>query len=176
MQTTTSLTMRALIFTSLACLLLGCNRGLPLPAPQVSIDPVLQPYVNDFVADAASVGRTIDINNLIVQFAPDLGNSSLGETVGECKIQYYNGNVYGTPTILIDRPFFEGTDAWSRHTVMYHEMGHCVLFRVHRLDWISLYGPDLFQHSIASSIMYPYVVASADAQMFSNYYVSEMFQ
>lgn len=172
----TTVTTRMLTCISLACLLLGCNKELPLPSPQVSIDPMLQPYVNRFVADAASVGRTIDITNLIVQFAPDLGSDSLGETVGDCMVQYYEGNVYGTPTILIDRPFFEGTDEWSRHTVMYHEMGHCVLFRVHRFDWLSIYGPDLVEHSIAASIMWPYVIASADAQMFENYYISEMFQ
>jgi len=164
------------LLIALALGLTACNRSLPLPPPQVSIDPALQKYVDAFVADGATAGRNLDITNLIVRFSPPLGSSSLGETVGECKTQYYEGNIYGTPTILIDQDFFNATDEWSRHTLLYHELGHCVLFRVHRFDWISLYGPDLYQHSIASSIMYPYVIASADAQMFANYYVSEMFQ
>ena len=161
----------------LAIFLTACA---PLPPPYippvVSIDPQLQPYVNDFVADAASVGRTITIANLVVQFAPDLAMNRLGETIGECKVQYYQGNVYGNPTILIAKPFFEGAVDWSRHTLMYHELGHCVLFRVHRFDWFSIWGPDLIEHYIASSIMYPYILDPVDAQMFATYYVSELLQ
>jgi hypothetical protein len=156
--------------------LTACAPYLPNVPPVVSVDPALQPYVTQFVTDAASVGRTIQITNLIVAFAPDLANNPLGETIGECKVEYYEGNVYGNPTILIAQPFFEQADEWQRHTLVSHEMGHCVLFRGHRFDWISLYGPDLVEHSIAASIMYPYILASADAQMFWNYYVSEMFQ
>jgi hypothetical protein len=159
-----------------ALLLTACYRPLPSLPPQVSIDPAFQQYVDSFVADSATVLKPVTINNLIIQFQPALDPNPLGETIGECKIEYYNGAVYGTPLIQIDQPFWLQADEWQRHTLVYHEMGHCVLFRVHRFDWLSIYGPDLVLHYIAASIMYPYVIASADAQMFANYYVSEMFQ
>lgn len=81
----------------------------------VSVDPALQPYFTSFETDVGS--STTGIN---AEFATNLENSPLGETVGECVIY-----TDGTRTIRIDSKYWAKADADSKTETIYHELGHC---------------------------------------------------
>ena len=123
-------------------LLVGCNRSLKIEK-QVSIDPVFQTLVNDFVADGKANGRNIVIDNLIVRFTDKLTS----ETLGECFM--YNGGQDGNPTILINYQDWIYETPTRQKVVFYHEMGHCVLFREHNVTYLP--------NGYVTSIMYPYI-------------------
>ena len=161
-------TTRMRTYFSLAFLLLaGCYRPLP-PPTVVSIDPAFQQYVNDFVADGQSVGVDVAITNLSIQFTNDL----VAETLGECNIERdINGNVIGTPSIVIDAQDWPTESPDYRKVVLYHELGHCVLMRQHVFTGTILAG-----YCSATSIMYPDI--QSQTNMYTEnwaWYVQEMF-
>lgn len=147
------------------CLLLltACNRKLEL-SKEVYIDIELAPYVTEFVADSVAVGRPVFIDNLIVKFQSGLG----GDVLGEC--QDANGGTEGTPNIYINSDNWDEQSAISKKAIMYHELGHCVLFLGHDETMINING-----YLIAKSIMYPWIQADNIYRDHWNSYVYELF-
>jgi hypothetical protein len=149
----------------LSLLIVGCQRPT---AKIVSIDPAFQKYVDDFVADSRTVGSDIVIDNLIMQFT----TQQTAETLGEC--QYYvddSGNVLGTPTIQIDAQDWPTESDTYRKIVIYHELGHCVLFRKHVFT-----GNILNNYCSSTSIMFPYIQNTTNMYTENwSWYVEEMF-
>ena len=151
---------RMLIFSSLACLLLtGCNRHLEV-AKIVSIEPRLQSYVSNFVQEGANVGSSIIIDNLIVRFTNKLDASTLGECWD------YHDGTEGNPTIYINYNDWLTQTETRRKVVMFHELGHCVLWRGHN---------ETYTNGIPTSIMYPYIGSDSDYLNNWAYYMQELF-
>ncbi len=48
------------------------------------------------------------------------------KTIGKCFV-YPNANL-----VVIDRNFFDANGDWNRRSLVWHEMGHCLLGRAHR--------------------------------------------
>jgi hypothetical protein len=142
--------------------LAGCNTKLHIEK-LVSIDPTFQSYVNDFVREGKAVGKNIVIDNLSIHFT----NNLTGETLGECFS--YNHGTDGTPLILINsQDWLAEIDDYKR-IVMFHEMGHCVLWREHITTFNGPFG-------YITSIMFPYIQNDVSIY-YSNwsYYMKELF-
>lgn len=148
--------MRKIILISIA-ITLGCA------APQV------QNNINipgDFVSYAQQfeVMGNIKITNLIIQFAPvaQIKSDIFGGTViGYCDVEL------GTPTISIDKDYWENASNAMKLELLFHEMGHCVLHRGHT----SVTLPD----GTPASIMNPTIFNEIILTRNYNYYIHELF-
>lgn len=116
----------------------------------VKIDPLAQPYVNAFLEAGKSQGKNIVISDLIVEFG-DTGAISK-RAIGLC---WTSPNT--TPRIMLDTTFFNAKNDDWRSSLIFHELGHCILNQDHRLN---------------DSIMYPYA-----HKIFAKYayYIAELF-
>lgn len=143
--------MKHLLFSTLIALV-SCNRGLPIPH-QVSIDSQFQPYVNAFVQEGHKQGRDITIDNLIITF------NHIDQHLGECNM--YDHGTTGIPTIYINEVQWNYYSETSRKVMIFHEMGHCVLWREHSASFYS--------------IMYPYLLGDSMYIYYWNDYMKELF-
>jgi hypothetical protein len=144
--------------------LLGCNTSLALPK-HVVIDPVFQPFVQDFIQDAASVGHPIIIDNLVIHFTTKLELIYLGEC------QDWSHGRYGTPIIKISQQNWSSLQLQARKSLLYHELGHCVLWLDHDDSWITTSLGD----SIPRSLMYTSGDYSIAELKYWSYYINELF-
>ena len=147
----------------LSLLLVNCAHKLTVP-DVVSIDPAFQEYVDDFKAEALNQGVDLNINNLIINFTDNLDETTLGECMD------YNRGTEGNPEININRQDWLVDDSVTNKIVMFHELGHCILWRGHITNWINING-----YSIVQSIMYPDI--EYDSMYVDNwtYYMQELF-
>jgi hypothetical protein len=110
--------------------LCGCGKG-----PN-TIDPAFQPLYNQFISDANSNGLSMPAERgVTIQFAT-LGNSSLGEIVGEC-----SGYGYGNDTVLVDQGYWSVASSQAQFIIIYHELGHCLLAEQHTNTTAAIMNP-----------------------------------
>jgi len=88
----------------------------PQPEFNVStVDPILQPYLNDF-----ETNLRVSTAGISAVFSDTENNSNpLGETVGECTL-YSNG----VKVIQIDKGFWATAGEEQRVQLLAHELGH----------------------------------------------------
>lgn len=93
----------------------------------VVIDPELQPYVDDFLAQASKRGIDIDLteSGLDMLFEDDI---STPDYAGICRYKL------GANEIGIDREVWNRSSEERKQWLIFHELGHCVLDRSHRND------------------------------------------
>jgi len=144
--------------------LFGCNRHLPIHKV-VSIDPILQPYVNEFVQAAAANGHPVTIDNLSMHFV----NTLPATTNGECYMMAEGND--GTPLIYINANTWPSWSEALRKGITFHEMGHCILWLEHDTTMIITSRSDF----IPRSIMYPYSLNDYIYLTYWNYYMNELF-
>lgn len=140
-------------------LLTACNQSLQVDKG-VSITSDFKPYVQDFIDEGKAVGKTIVIDNLSIHFIPALD----GSVIGECWDRGHGTT--GIPSILISKEYWDYANDVERRVLLFHEMGHCVLWRDHVETW---------QPFGVTSIMYPYLEGWT---MYTNnwaYYMHELF-
>lgn len=140
-----------------------CACGHFIHTPIVSIDPALQEYVDEFVAESNHQGRHVRITDLSVHFTPKL----TGTHLASC--DNYHGD--DTNIILVDASKWEWESPEYRKAMMFHELGHCVLNRPHLLTWSIRNG-----RWIVDSIMFPDI--QSDTSMYVDnwdYYMVELF-
>lgn len=100
-------------------------------AKQQEHQPVLdvgqfQTYVDKFQTESVTNGNPITVTDLIIHF----GDMSTSSERGYCEIT--EGE---TPVIVIDQTYWDSHDEGARQALIYHEMGHCVLYRKHRTQY-----------------------------------------
>jgi len=99
----------------------------------IRVDPVLQPYLENFLDAAAARGINLNSNrlaNLTLRFgALDPG------TLGICSSNNSNRN---------DITVNENSSERSLRWIVYHELGHCILRMNHRDDFLSIMNTALF--------------------------------
>jgi hypothetical protein len=132
--------------TVLSCLLMSlftaCGSSPPSYTPVVSIDPQFQSYVTEFQTQAQNQNKPIVITSLVVTMVSSLG----GNITGQC-----TQTDYSSPLVQIGQDAWDSFDQNGQQELIDHELGHCVLNRVHR-------PVALVQDNIAYpiTIMYPY--------------------
>lgn len=115
-------------FILLWMLLPGCHEKEQAPIYQVPAD--IEPYIKTFLAEAKLRGKEIHLNNLILEFGTQ-GNEDI---CGECV------QVPGKPDhqkrIIISNESICWSDAAPlvREGLIFHELGHCILGRIHHKD------------------------------------------
>ena len=151
--------MRLLMCMIITCLT-ACNRHGELPR-QLYVDPSLKPYVQMFMSEADNQGMSLHIDNLIVIFV-DLNSATI-----EAQCESFNNGTVGTPTISVLRSKWDRKSEISKQMIMFHELGHCVLFRQHNNAYT--------QYGYVYSIMY-YMLQSDTAYVRNwTHYMYELF-
>lgn len=121
---------------------------------QYDVPAEFQPYVDSFKAAGKAEGLNITVDNLKIEFEAPNGNEGAECVTG-----------INPPTIKVDSNLWaNATDETVRESMMFHELGHCVLMRVHdntTIDAGDLANADGSVGSYdgqAASIMNPYIV------------------
>ncbi len=85
------------------------------------VDPAFEPYVQEFIAEGAKRGKTIDFTDsgLIVEFS----DGSVGGASGFCYV--------GEHHVVIDKSEWTALSENVRGFLLFHELGHCELDRGH---------------------------------------------
>lgn len=157
-----SITATIMIF----CLLAGCGKFQPAePAP--GIDPDLKEYVDRFVDVARDhYGQDYDLPEMDIDIGDTSGvipNRPGYVTVGWCKRG--GGKI---PRIMINETYWFFYNDWEREQLVFHELGHCALGRMHR----DTETPLLIPVSIMSTVMFDYRIYRDNWQ----YYMNELFE
>lgn len=119
------------------------------------------PYVAQFEISAALNGSPLKVEDLKITLG-NLSQDSLNQESGLCEIT--EGQ---TPLITIDQASWESMDETERESLIFHELGHCVLRRAHLAVIRTNGSPE--------SIMNPTLVAEFDYVHDQNHYHSELF-
>lgn len=115
------------------------NEEIPnRPVGYESVDEALWDYFQRFEVVAAARGITIDLHAEDV--TGTIREISSKNVAGRCNYNQHIPNM-----VTIDLSFWKRSSDRNREFVVFHELGHCVLFRAHKED------ADL--HNICKSIM-----------------------
>ncbi|MEM7658621.1 MAG: hypothetical protein AAF399_21025 [Bacteroidota bacterium] len=110
-------------------LVLQACRPEEIPPNVREIPELIEPYIELFEQEAAKRGQNITIDNLIVEFEEDLRG---GDAAGLCT---FASESSPTPHIRLDTTSFNWrNNEFHRELLVFHELGHCILNRLHRDD------------------------------------------
>lgn len=137
-----------------------------------SVPPGFQPYTDDFVKEAAARGRSISINNLIIRY-----DSSL--SFAYCAQSNIISSENDRQKIISVNPFLT---CWANdkqlETLLFHEMGHCILGRPHDTSRLPNGDPKSIMYPNNITLYSPCVYAVGDScdQLYKrSYYLDELF-
>ncbi len=151
---------------------MGCHRDTPPEPAQYAVPVAVEPYVQHLRDEAGKRGMTLVIDNLIVQFGTTQGE----DICGQCLLE--TGK---TPRIILNPNAYcwQSASAEEREGLVFHELGHCLLKRVHRTDrfvnqaYASLMNPD--DAGVYAACRYPIGDDVCDKRPRRPYYVDELF-
>jgi hypothetical protein len=129
----------------------------------LQVDAPFQDFVNNFEQVSGEEGNPLRINDLIVTFG---STPSLNET-GVCE---WSENE--TPRITLNQRIWNTLNDYDRQEVMFHELGHCVLRRIHQNSEMMAYNGTV---RVAESIMYPYRISGTIYRDNIVHYHDELF-
>jgi hypothetical protein len=124
----------------------------------VQIDSQFQSTVDAFTTESQAQGHPVVIQDLIVQSVSELSNT---DEMGTC-IQEEGS----TPVIQISQPLWDSLDADGQQELLFHELGHCVLNRVHTED---------LNNGVPTSVMSPVFFGSSLYDANKAQYLHELF-
>lgn len=131
----------------------------PIPHVETEFDS----YVQQFIQDAASRGVYLDYpKNANISFADLKGN-----TIGTC---WHIPRFSEQFAIEISKSYWESASIENKTSVIYHELGHCMLNKSHVEKYIQLNGKQC-----PSSIMHPTNELAYCLFENYNYYLDELF-
>jgi len=104
--------------------LLGCSKDSDF-IPVYAVPDDLQPIIETFVGEAASRGFSVEITNLIIAYDETLPITHCGQ----CNSTALNVNVQKIITINPNIQCW--FSAQEREAFLFHELGHCILGRLH---------------------------------------------
>lgn len=116
--------MRFVYVLTVFTLVTGCS-GSDEFVPVYEVPEEYQKYIDSFIAEAASRGHTVDIRNLIVETDPVLQ----GAVCGVCNSNSLNEDIQKIITVNGALPCWFSEE--DKEAFFFHEMGHCILGRVH---------------------------------------------
>src|SRR5688572_29801368 len=90
--------------------------------PTLEVDAELVPYVTEFESISVEAGSPVKIQDLIAGFG-ELDNP---RSNGVCELQQGE-----SPKIIIARTKWERMSIEKRESLIFHELGHCILGRKH---------------------------------------------
>jgi hypothetical protein len=150
---------------------LGCKKQNNHPWTY-SVPAEYQSYISSFIQEAAIRGHTYNINNLIIQY-----NSTLPpEFCAQSNVISSENNVQ---KIIFINPMIQ---CWQNdlqlETLIFHELGHCILGRSHDSTYMPKGDPKsiMIKNDITvySPCIYP-IGDSCNKQYRRAYYLDELF-
>lgn len=118
------ITLKKTCFFAVLLLMLGCKKQSSVSFTY-SVPTELQPYISSFIQEAAARGHTYTMDNLIIEYSSTLApqfcaqSNVISAENDVQKIIYINSNV----------------QCWQNktqlETMLFHELGHCLLGRSH---------------------------------------------
>lgn len=91
------------------------------------VAPEIKPYVESFMTEAHQRGQYIDMFLASVDFGdPTAEKGANSDAEGVC--------VYGERKVVLNKAFWDAQTDTGRMLLVYHELGHCLLWRNHRND------------------------------------------
>lgn len=128
--------MRYLLIVSAFTFLIACQDDSFILSPDESeaaigrdwpdIDPLLIPHFINF--EDAAFERGIDIDLSTSGIRAVIEDISEEDIAGTCT---YGVHRFSLKEIVIDEPFWDQTSNLIREYIVFHELGHCYLFRDH---------------------------------------------
>jgi hypothetical protein len=145
------------LLPSISFFLLSCAEVKP---KKLDIHPAFQRYIASFEQDSRTYGKPVKIDNLVFKFGALPSN-----TLARCYLQ-------STPEIVFNPVYYDQFIRLNLYSdlelVVYHELGHCVLFRMHEDTRSGLYR-------LPASIMNTYHFAGQLYQAYKHNYLKELF-
>lgn len=121
------------LFIILLVTLSACGKG-----PN-QIDPAFQPLYDQFITEANENGLNLDKDQgITIQFSTLEQKTALGEVIGDC-----SGLSYGNSTINVDQSFWNQSGYAAQQILLYHELGHCVLYEAHTANLNAIMNPSI---------------------------------
>lgn len=150
-----------LFLVMLLLLALACTKEETARKAEVNIPPVVQPYIDRFVSEAAERDQFIDLTDfgLDITFQQDLEDT----LAAFCN----NGS------IVINQKYWDTRSDLTREAMIFHELGHCILNRAHlntilpNDEWSSIMRGDPLPRGRSSSINF--------SGTRRQYYIDELF-
>ena len=137
------------------------------------VDPVLTPYIESFISEAAKRGHTIEKKNLIARFS----KASDGALCGSCNSLSSDPNIQKIISIYNINPCWFNDQ--QLETLVFHELGHCILGREHLTDTLingdpkSIMVPDNL--ALYAPCLYPIGNQPCNMSFKREYYLNELF-
>ncbi len=92
--------------------------------PQYFVDGSIQPYFNRFMEEAAQRNLNIDLDSMMI--SGDIRVINAQNVIGQC------GHTDTEPSVVIvDKFYWDASSDLEREFVIFHELGHCALFKGH---------------------------------------------
>ncbi len=129
----------------------------------LQVDAPFQNFVNNFEQVSATEGQPLTINDLVIQF----GNTPTLNETGVCE---WADNE--TPKITVNERIWNTLNDYDKQEVIFHELGHCILKRIHQTSEIMAYSNTI---QVAESIMYPYRISGTIYRDNMVHYNGELF-
>lgn len=152
-------------------LMFGCDKE---PAPPVfAVDEELSSFVDAFYIEANKRGLRIDTTNLMVLF----GSESEGPICSRCNSSDLTSNLQKIVTLYEENRCWY--NSYQLEALIFHEMGHCLLGRLHNNDTLPNGDPRSLMISNSISQYSPCVVQigrnRCNFVFKREYYVDELF-
>lgn len=164
--------MRSLIVIVILLSLTGCQSSSQPEPVQYSVPAEVEPYLKSFREEATKRNKSVSTDNLIVTF----GTAQAEDICGQCILE--NGK---TPRIILNSDDFcwETANTNERECLVFHELGHCLLNRLHKTEtfpngaYVSLMNPN--NVAVYATCHYPIGGDECDKRDRRDYYINELF-
>lgn len=140
---------------SFIILLTSCGSAShPRPPSDIAVE--FQSYYYQFMQDMADYRKSVISRSVVIKFDKMTNKGS----IAECH--------YSQPrhTIKVQKAYWNASSDTTKRIIMYHELGHCILYRGHNDEKDSLGRP--------LSIMYPKIIPASLFRVNKEYYLNEL--
>lgn len=143
------------------------------------IDPVFEPYIEDFIVMSSGKINRSDFDKLNMEFVAGFD----GRIVGLCRTRPFHG-----PEITIDAEYFKYAPSERKKILVFHELGHCICNRGHdnrygkyenllgnKIEYVSL-DKGYFPDTCPISLMHPDILTDLCISKHKSEYIKELFE
>ena len=143
--------------------MVGCGQGSSASS-QIPSD--VAPIVAQFQQDALAQNHPVSTDQVQYSFQ-SLPQVNGEQAIGDC--QQGGGT---PPTVILDTASWATMTDTQKEMVVYHELGHCVLGRVHDSSYFAVPNTNF---SIVNSLMYPSQTDPGNYEIYRAHYMQELF-
>lgn len=150
----------------------GCDRNDDFK-PVYDVPAEIQPFIESFIHEASLRGITLSIDNLIVTYDDDPANA----VCGSCNSSALSADIQKIVTLKSGAPCW--IEQLELEALVFHELGHCVLGRLHLSDQLPNGDPKsiMVENNVGiyAPCLYPIEDKPCDNSFKRSYYLDELF-